>query len=94
MNGDLLREFREEEMWQALRQMYPTKSLGPDCMPFIFYQRYWDVVSPQVVDYALHILRTGVMPNGLNDTYICLILKVKCPQNITEFRPISLCNII
>ena len=34
------------------------------------------------------------MPNGLNSTYICLILKVKCPQKITEFQLISLCNVI
>ena len=30
----------------------------------------------------------------MNDTYICLILKVKSPQKITEFRPISLCNVV
>ena len=35
-----------------------------------------------------------MMPQGLNETYICLIPKVKCPLKITEFRPISLCNII
>ena len=34
------------------------------------------------------------MPIRLNDTYICLIPKVKSPQKITEYRPISLCNII
>ena len=34
------------------------------------------------------------MPNGLNDTFICLIPKVNCPQKITEFRPISLCNVV
>ena len=35
-----------------------------------------------------------MMPQGLNETYICLIPKVKCPLKITEFGPISLCNII
>ena len=30
MNVELLREFREEEVWRALMQMHPTKSLGPD----------------------------------------------------------------
>ena len=34
------------------------------------------------------------MPNCLNDTYISLIPKVKFPQKRTEFRPISLCNVI
>ena len=46
MNEDLLRNFEEEEVWRALKQMHPTKSLGPDGMSPIFYQRYWDVVGP------------------------------------------------
>ena len=33
------------------------------------------------------------MPPGLNETLICLIPKVKSPQKITEFCPISLCNV-
>lgn len=34
------------------------------------------------------------MPSGLNDIYMYLILKVKCPYKIIEFRPIRLCNVI
>lgn len=34
------------------------------------------------------------MSVGLNETYICLIPKTNCPQKITDFRPISLCNVI
>ena len=74
--------------------MHPTKSPGPDGMSPIFFQRYWDIVGLYVVDYVLKIIRTGVMPNGLNDTYICLIPKVNCPQKMMEFRPINLCNVI
>ena len=36
---------------------------------------------------------TSVMPPELNETYICLIPKISCPQKIIDFRPISLCNI-
>lgn len=75
-------------------QMHPTKSPDSDGMPPIFYQRYWDVVGPRVVKCVLHILRIGIMPNEFNDTYIFLIPKVKCPQKITEYRPISLCNVM
>ena len=74
--------------------MHPTKSPGPDGMSPIFFQRYWDIVGLYVVDCVLNILRTCVIPYGLNDTYICLIPKVNCPQKMTEFRPISLCNVI
>lgn len=47
-----------------------------------------------MVNCVLQILNTVVMPPGLNDTYICLIPKVSCPQKITEFCPISLCNVV
>ena len=43
---------------------------------------------------CLDSLNTGVLPYGINDTYICFIPKVKSPQKITEYRPISLCNVI
>lgn len=34
------------------------------------------------------------LPVGVNDTYITLIAKVEKPLLISQFRPISLCNVI
>lgn len=42
----------------------------------------------------LHILNEGGNLTPLNHTYIALISKVKKPRKMTEFRPISLCNVI
>ena len=94
MNEELLYEFKMEEVRPALNQMHPTKALGPNGMSSIFFQKYWDIVGSSVVNCVLQTLRTGVMPDGLNETFICLIPKVDCPQKITEFRPISLCNVV
>ena len=88
MNDALLKEFRVEEVRRALKQMHPTKSPGPDGMSPIFFQKYWDVVGPQVVDCVLNTLNSGIMPDGLNDTYICLIPKVNCPQKITDRKSV------
>ena len=94
MNKYLLEAFGAEEVRYAISQMHPTKSLGPNGMSLLFYQKYWEVVSPYVTKCVLQILNSGSLPCVLNETYICLIPKVQCPQKITEFRPINLCNVI
>jgi len=57
--------------------MHPIKSLGPDGMPPLFFQKYWSIVGQDVTDCVLNILDTGEMPPKLNDTHICLIPKTK-----------------
>ena len=94
MNEELLVVFKAEEVWFALKQMHPTKALGPAGMSPIFFKHYWDIVGPEVVNSVLSSLNSGTMPGGLNETHICLIPKVKSPQKIIEFRLISLCNVM
>ena len=94
MNCELLRAFREEEIRLALNQMHPTKAPSPNDVSPIFFEKYWDVVGQSVLSYVNKILNIGVMPKGLNETYICLIPKVDCLQKVTEFKPISLCNVV
>lgn len=59
--------------------MYPTKSPGPNSMSPIFYQKYWDLVGTDIINCVLNVLNGGILPSGLNETYICLIPKVKKP---------------
>jgi hypothetical protein len=42
----------------------------------------------------LDFLNNGIFDKSINDTYITLIPKVKKPTKITEYRPISLCNVL
>ena len=97
MNNELLKEFKAEEVWRALKQMHPTKSPGPNGMSPIFYQKHWEIVGPSILNCVLQALNTGIMLRGINDTYICLIPKTKPPpppQMITKYCPINLCNVI
>jgi len=50
--------------------MHPTKASVSDGMSPIFFQKYRDVVGPSVVNSVLQTLITGVMPIGLNETFI------------------------
>ena len=70
------------------------KPLVPMVCLLFFYQKYWEIIGPDVIECVLSVLNSGVLPCGINETYICLIPKVHSPQKITEFRPISLCNVV
>ena len=43
---------------------------------------------------VLHALRTGTFPSSHNYTFIILIPKKSKPERISEFRPISFCNVV
>ena len=74
--------------------MAPSKALGPNGMPPIFYQKYWHVVGQDVTNVVLSYLNSGCLLKSINHTFITLIPKVKNLEKLTEFRPISLCNVI
>jgi hypothetical protein len=93
MNEMLMRSFTTEEVTTALKQMSPHKAPGPDGFSAGFYQDNWEVVGEEVCNSALAILNSGVVASELNFTYIALIPKTTNPVRVTEFRPISLCNV-
>ena len=94
MNRLLNAEFTEEEVKVALNQMAPLKSPGPDGMPPLFSQHYWDLVGKNITTYVLSFLNSTSLPENLNHTFITLIPKVKNLELVSEFCPISLCNVL
>ena len=74
--------------------MHSTKSPGLDGMSIVFYQKFWDIVGNDVVTMVLNVLNSDMSMADTNKTYITLVLKNNNPSRITEFRPISLSNVI
>ncbi|XP_048593487.1 uncharacterized protein LOC125576967 [Brassica napus] len=93
MNDDLTAPVSEWEVKLALFAMHPEKAPGPDGMTALFYQKFWDIVKEDLTLMVNKFLFEGTMANGLNDTNICLIPKISKPNAMTQFRPISLCNV-
>lgn len=93
MNERLIRPFDRSEVLSSLQQMYPSKAPGPDGLPTLFYQRFWDIVGDGITDAVLPVLNgSNILPDW-NRTKIVLIPKIKSLKYITDFRPISLCNV-
>jgi hypothetical protein len=42
--------FRMEEIKAAIFSYYPKGSPGPDGLPFLFYQKHWEVVKQDIYD--------------------------------------------
>ena len=94
MNEQLLMPFSRDEVEMALHQMEPITAPGPDGMPPLFYQSFWNLIGNDISSAVLDCLNNCNIPKEINHTNITLIPKVKSPELITDFRPISLCNVI
>ena len=94
MNSTLTENFQAWEVECAIKQMAPLKALGPDGMPPLFFQNYWELVKGDITNTILSFLNAGSLPSPINHTFVTLIPKIKNPERVTEFRPISLCNVL
>lgn len=82
------------EVETVVRGMGKYKAPGPDGYQPVFYQRCWDTVGTSVIGFVLEFFATGSLPPETNDVLLVLIAKVSKPESITQFRPISLCNVL
>lgn len=94
MNSELCKPYSNDEIRRALFQMGPTKSPGPDGFPALFYQTHWDFFGHEICEAVRGFLNGAVVPEGFCDSIIVLIPKVTIPDLLTNFRPISLCNML
>ena len=74
--------------------MSPSKAPGVDGFTAGFCQKHWKLLGEDVTFAVLNFLNGGELPLGLNDTSITLIPKVRNPQSISQYRPISLCPVL
>jgi len=94
MNADLAKVFTVEEVNDALKQMHCLKAPGPDGFEACFFQHHWGVVGNSIRYAILDFLNKGNFDPSINSTFIALIPKTSSASSVTDFRPISLCNVL
>ena len=93
-NHQLLQPYTMEEVRAALFQMHPSKAPGSDGMSSFFFQKYWHIVGNSISNAVLSVLNSGKILRKINLTYLSLIPKKKNPEKLSDYRPISLCNVL
>ena len=94
MNEELLRPFEVSKVQFALKQMDSDTAPGRDGLPPMFYKKFWSKIGHDISGAILAVLNSSTIPNDLNHTFITLIPKIHSPRRVTEFRPISLSNVL
>lgn len=74
--------------------MHPTKAPGPDGFHARFFQLLWHKIEAKLSYLILGFLNDAIPFEELNETFITLIPKIKNPEDMVDFRPISLCNVV
>ncbi|KAF5445280.1 hypothetical protein F2P56_034344 [Juglans regia] len=94
MNQMLMKDFEFSEVQDAILNMNPMSSLGPDGFSVGFFQQHGGVIGKEFCEAVITTLNTNNWDSSFNETFIVLIPKVKNPSEVIEFRPISLCNVM
>ena len=74
-------------------QLGSNKSPGPDGIPTFFYQEYWNIVKQDILGTLHAFFHSGTLLKSLNKTFITLVPKNPIHEEVSHFKPKSLCKV-
>jgi hypothetical protein len=89
-----MRSFTAEELDFVLHETKTDTAPGPDGLPVLFFKKFWPVLKPCVMEILNGFSVGRVDISRLNFGILSLLPKVPGADNIKQFRPIALINVI
>ena len=94
MNQQLMRDISLEELKGIVFNMKKGKAPSLDGFPIEFFQEFWDIIKFDLLVVVHESQRNKQMLRAINATFLALIPKMEGADRLSQFRPISLCNVI
>ncbi|WRX25598.1 Reverse transcriptase domain - like 10 [Theobroma cacao] len=93
-NLSLCADPTREELKEAVFNIDKDSVAGPDGFSSYFYQQCWDTVANDLLDAVIDFFHGAELPRGITSTTIVLLPKNHNASKWSDFRPISLCNVL
>jgi hypothetical protein len=90
---ELTSPFSNEEMDLVIKEMPAHKAPGPDGFTGLFLKRCWSIIKDDFYRLAKDFHEEKLSLQNIDGSFITLVPKVSCPENVNDFRPISLTNV-
>ena len=82
--------FSEEDVKNMIWSCDRLKSPGSDDFNFGFIKFSWDIIKKDIILTMNDFTEYGKWTRGTNASFICLAPKLDNPQQLGDFRPVSL----
>ncbi|KAJ9536053.1 hypothetical protein OSB04_un000779 [Centaurea solstitialis] len=90
---DLERPLEETEVWNVIKGCRKHKAPGPDGFSFGFLKKFWGIVKEDLLAALQWFWNSERISLGCNSSFITLIPKTPSPEDLGDYRPISLIGV-
>ena len=90
----LIRPISDTEVKKAIFQFNPDKAPGSDGYNTHSFQRHWSIVGKYVTSAIKSSFQNGRLLKEINHTLLILVPKSHNATFLTEYRPISCCQLL
>ncbi|PKU70563.1 Putative ribonuclease H protein [Dendrobium catenatum] len=84
----------DEEVKKIVFSGNSNSAPGPDGFNFFFYKSTWHIIGSWVCKAVSSFFNKCYKPNGVKATALAIIPKHKNAADISDYRPIALCNVL
>lgn len=86
--------FTIQEVYDGVKGLAPNRASGLDGLTSEFLQKNWTVLSAHVMQMVTEFYENNIDLEEINTANVVFIPKKECSDQVSNFRPISIINII